>query len=532
VAQQGAATLSGRFGYPSELDVERRVSARARSRFCAFCEARSGCGLFFCRQIPETFTVARYCRQRIISPWPEEISIEEARLFAEEIFGRTIPPTPPEQAAAHAKREQPQPPGGISTRAEQQLRERQRVEALVRSDRRLLDFLADIKVEYEDLRNSVLGEEAEARATQRGERYADGRPAHEAWDSAKHPRTGAPPNAGWFASTGAAGGGPKSGAAGGETPSGGLPLKPATPKTKTQLPADSRGTWIQGTKGNGTFRYNDSPENQSAGLAGKEVRYVDQHIAVGGFPSDAYYGGSAEAASVPIANVTGTKADAVAADAAMREKLGNPNWKRPSGYKWNHAGPPGSKVMELVHERYHRPVSHKGPAAEPRAARRISRQAPGQKGRGGAADATGRAMGALTVYLAGRDTLRTLGVLQPDFASTGDAEYYFKDSGGSVFIVKPAGWLSGAKREFIAGPRKGQTETITKAEEESYRAEAEKVWGKYIPGTLTRSPRFIPGTKRKTLPVYSDDEHGVRLETGWVDEDGVHYYDEPRPAPA
>jgi hypothetical protein len=147
--------------------------------------------------------VARYFRQRIISPWPEEISIEEARLFAEEIFGRTIPPVPPAQDQARARREQSQRPAAILTRAEQQLRERERVRALVRGDRRLLDFLADIKVEYEDLRNSVLGEEAEARAAQRGERYADGRPAHEAWDSAKHPRTGAPPNAGWFASTGA-----------------------------------------------------------------------------------------------------------------------------------------------------------------------------------------------------------------------------------------------------------------------------------------------------------------------------------------
>jgi hypothetical protein len=141
----------------------------------------------------------------------------------------------------------------------------------------------------------------------------------------------------------------------------------------------------------------------------------------------------------------------------------------------------------------------------------------------------GRAMAALTIYLTARDTLQTLGALQPGYVSAGDAEYEFKDADGSTFVVKPAGWLSSAKREFTSGPRKGESETITKAEEDNYRAQAEKKWGKYIPGSLTKSPRFIPGTDRKTLPVYSE---GGGLEVGWVDEEGVHYYREPRRASA
>ncbi len=142
------------------------------------------------------------------------------------------------------------------------------------------------------------------------------------------------------------------------------------PTASVRTPADSRGTWIRGTKGNGTFKFFDTPENRAAGLAEREFQFEGGFLKPGGFPSNFYYGGSAQAASVPIGTVTGT--DAEAADIAMRLKLRNPNWQRPPGYVWNHAGPPGSKVMELVDEQAHRGLAHKGSAAAVRAAERAA----------------------------------------------------------------------------------------------------------------------------------------------------------------
>ncbi|MBI2823757.1 MAG: HNH endonuclease [Planctomycetia bacterium] len=249
---------------------------------------------------------------------------------------------------------------------------------------------------------------------------------------------------------------------------------------------------------------------------GKEVRFSRQHIAVGGFPPESYYRGSASQAGVEIETVTGFDADANAADAAMREKLGNPKWQRPKGYRWNHAGPPGSKVMELVEEGIHGAIAHKGPGAEPRALRR---------GAGGGG-ATARAMAALTVYLVARDALRAGGVLHPGYKVDQEETYHFAARDGSVFILYPAGLFSRARRDFIAGPRKGQTEKISNTQVDEYRKQAEEQWGRYIPGSLLKSPRFIPGKQRTSLPVFIDDR-GIRREAGWIDEEGVHYYDIP-----
>jgi hypothetical protein len=90
--------------------------------------------------------------------------------------------------------------------------------------------------------------------------------------------------------------------------------------------------------------------------------------------------------------------------------------------------------------------------------------------------------------------------------------------------------FSGATREFVAGPRKGQTEKITKEQVEEYRKQAEKEWGKYIPGSLFSEPRFIPGKKRKSLP-WIEHRYGVPYEAGRIDEEGVHRYANPRELP-
>jgi hypothetical protein len=247
-------------------------------------------------------------------------------------------------------------------------------------------------------------------------------------------------------------------------------------------------------------------------MAGKEVRFKNQHIAIGGFPREKYYGGSAASATVEITVVRGTGADAARADARMRIIRRDPNWQHPDGYIWNHAGSPGSKVMELVDAKAHGATSHKGPAAPIRAMRRIAR---------------GRAIAILNVYLVARDVLQTTGILQPDFSVAERETYHFVAEDNSVFVVWPAGWISSARREFISGPRQGQKEEMTNAEVEECRRKAEEAWGKYIPGSLFSQPRFIPGTNRSTLPLIRD-YRGLPQEIGWIDEKGVHYYAVPK----
>ena len=282
--------------------------------------------------------------------------------------------------------------------------------------------------------------------------------------------------------------------------------------TKPRLPAAHRGTWVQGTTGNGAFRFNDTIEHQRAGLAGKEVRFTNQYIAIGGFPPELYYGGSAESASVEIDAVRGTEADSMYSDERMRTKRRDPKWQRPAGYRWNHAGQPGSKVMELVDKNAHALVAHKGSAAEIRAQLRAAK---------------GRAIAILSVYLEARDVLQTMGILQPEYSVAERETYHFIAEDGSVFVVWPGGWLSSPQQEFVSGPRQGQKEGMTRAEMEDCRKKAEEVWGKYIPGSLLSEPRFIPGTQRKTLPLIRE-RRGLPEEIGWIDEKGVHYYSGPK----
>jgi hypothetical protein len=176
--------------------------------------------------------------------------------------------------------------------------------------------------------------------------------------------------------------------------------------------------------------------------------------------------------------------------------------------------------MELVRKDYHGGVAHKGPGAVPRA------QARAANARG----ATGRAMGALTVYLAARDALQATGVLQPDYDVAERKTYHFRAEDGSVFVVDPGGLLTSAKREYVEGPRKGQTKKITHAEVEQHRKQAEAEFGKYIPGSLFREPRFIPGKQLKSLPLITYP-YGIPHEAGWIDENGVHRFKNPRPLP-
>lgn len=466
---------------------------------------------------------------RVDSPGmsPDDSPPSETWLFAQLLLGKPIPRIVSPEARARARREELERLAMYSSRQADELRQLDVAEAKARHDREILEWAAGISTRaQEQLRNSQRNEAEEREAWRRAGHFCESYCAGLIeWNETDHPRQPkGTPVGGEFAPKGSGG---DAAAVGRATHSGNEGATPANAQlssqglgTKPHLPANHRGIWISGTKGHGVFRYNNSPENRQAGLAGKEVRFENQHIAIGGFPAESYYGGSATSAGVEIDKVTGLKADGLAADEAMRKKLGEPNWQRPKGYRWNHAGEPGSNLMELVRESEHIGVAHKGSAAAPRA------QARGASARA----ATGRAMGALTVYLAARDVLKASGVLQPDYEVAEHETYHFRAEDGSVFIVHPRGLFSSARREYVEGPRKGQTERITGEEVEQHRKQAEAEFGKYIPGSLFKEPRFIPGKQRKSLPLITYP-YGVPHDAGWIDEKGVHHYAVPRPLP-
>ena len=208
----------------------------------------------------------------------------------------------------------------------------------------------------------------------------------------------------------------------------------------------------------------------------------------------------------------------------MRRKVGDPNWQRPEGYVWNHAGRPGSKTMELVRRDAHRALSHKGPAAVLRATARSTTQG-GSTQRRGIGGTTARAVGIAGVYLMARDLLRMSAASGPEYHSDEGFTYKFEDAkDGSEFIVKP-GWIRSARGKFVSGPRKGQSEPITDEEVENYKKAAEEEFGKYVPG---KSPRFIPGARRSHLDVFDYDERGLRRTLGTIRQNGVHLYPLPR----
>jgi len=184
--------------------------------------------------------------------------------------------------------------------------------------------------------------------------------------------------------------------------------------------------------------------------------------------------------------------------------------------------PRGSNVTQGLQETIDQHITQGKAGWKPGArgaAGKASRQA---RGRG-----TARVMAAYTVYATLKEALQQTGHLQPDYEVNGEFAYYFVDKQGNVFVVQEAGWFTSAKRIYVAGPRAGESVSITSKEVERYRREGEKVWGKYIPGSLFREPRFIPGSARKRLDLIQVTDRGYRM--GYIDEDGVHWYNNGEP---
>jgi hypothetical protein len=306
-----------------------------------------------------------------------------------------------------------------------------------------------------------------------------------------------------------------------------------------RTPSDTRGNWVEGTKGDGVFQFSDTPENRDAGVARKKFRFKNGHLVPGGFPKEAYYKGSAKFARVRIDNIAGTDADYTDADKAMRAKLKDPNWERPKGYTWHHVGGKGETLMELVDSDVHGAVAHRGSATDARADLRKSKgrttknktpESTGPKNstsKGGVAGKIKsiklRGMIIGDIYMSTRDALQATGLAHPDYVSE-DADFTFVDEDGSVYIIQEPrafNFWSSPRKKYIAGPKDGQTVDISDEELHAHKEAAHRKWGKYIPGGPFREPRFIPGTHRETLPVF--DELFI-FKLGWVDENGIHYY--------
>ena len=112
----------------------------------------------------------------------------------------------------------------------------------------------------------------------------------------------------------------------------------------------------------------------------------------------------------------------------------------------------------------------------------------------------------------------------------------FKDQDGSQYTARQEkdGWF-GKKYSitYVKGPKKGITEKITSKQYGALKKTYHQVYGEYIPfrspvfRVLYWSPGwFKPGTKRKTLPVFTWDQQG-RVWNGHVDEKGWHWGPKP-----
>lgn len=157
--------------------------------------------------------------------------------------------------------------------------------------------------------------------------------------------------------------------------------------------------------------------------------------------------------------------------------------------------------------------------------RRAARSGATPRVRGGVA----RGVAVVEAFMTARQALQAAGIGQPDFYVTERMTYHYTEN-GSVFIVErpgPLDFFSSPRRRFVAGPRAGESETITQRQADAYRKQAERVYGRHIKGFWPfREERFIPGTKRDRLPIV---DPCTGSEIGYLDENGHHYYKVPRP---
>jgi hypothetical protein len=115
--------------------------------------------------------------------------------------------------------------------------------------------------------------------------------------------------------------------------------KPPSNRFGTRLPADDKGAWA-GEKGNSVF----TPHG------GKPVQYKD------GYPDFSPYSKKDVKIDMDLAGDRGK--DFKAADEAMREAIGDPNWQRPKDMTWHHHE--DGTTMQLVPRDVHDAAQHTG----------------------------------------------------------------------------------------------------------------------------------------------------------------------------
>jgi len=128
----------------------------------------------------------------------------------------------------------------------------------------------------------------------------------------------------------------------------------------TRLPADGKGSWttkgpdgksVPGVKGDCTWTSKDGtysidykegyPDFQTARLNGEKITWDPKNPALPDFDG-----------KVDITNMKGTDADFTQADRAMRERLGQSDWKRPTNYTWHH-GEDGTSMTLVRSDGHH-----------------------------------------------------------------------------------------------------------------------------------------------------------------------------------
>ncbi|NLW47281.1 MAG: hypothetical protein GXY86_08095 [Firmicutes bacterium] len=122
-----------------------------------------------------------------------------------------------------------------------------------------------------------------------------------------------------------------------------------SPKFRPQKPRQpDRNTWVQ--KG-GTVNDNRDGTTTYTNKNGQSVTYNKD-----GYPNFKKY----ELDKVEI-DMKGKKADFSAADKAYREKIGDPDWKKPADMTWHHNE--DGKTMQLIPREINREFSHTGGAS-------------------------------------------------------------------------------------------------------------------------------------------------------------------------
>jgi hypothetical protein len=180
----------------------------------------------------------------------------ESWLFAQMILGNPIPRIVNPEVSARREREELEQLARSSPAHADKLRRLRATEADGRREREVLEWAAKFSADAAAGLQKLLWQEAEEReAWRRAEQFYEAYLAEgPKWVEGDHPRQpkGAPEGGQWVSKTG------RSGAAKSSAPAKVQAAAAPVVVTKEQLPADSRGNWISGTRGNGTFRYNDS----------------------------------------------------------------------------------------------------------------------------------------------------------------------------------------------------------------------------------------------------------------------------------